>query len=400
MLSARKVETAKPGRHGDGRGLFLYVKPTGSRSWVLRFQMQGRRRDLGLGAYPDVSLAMARERAGEARRLIANGVDPITRKQQANPKRFKEAALELIESKRPGWKSEKHAAQWTSTLESYVFPKIGVVQVAKIETADVISTLTPIWSEKPETANRVRQRIEAVIDYASALGIRSGDNPARWRGHLDHLLPKPKKVRAVKHHPALPHSKIADFMSDLAKRDGVAARALAFTILTAARSGETRGMTWDEVDLDAKVWTIPAERMKAAKEHRVPLSEAAISLLGQREKGVPNDTLIFGSEAKPGKPISDMTMTAVLRRMKQTEVTVHGFRSTFRDWAGEMTGFPREVIEAALAHGIKSKAEAAYARSDLFDKRRMLMEAWANTANASGLGENVVTLPQQSGAGS
>jgi integrase len=400
MLSARKVETAKPGRHGDGRGLFLFVKPTGSRSWVMRYQMQGRRRDLGLGAYPDVSLAMARERAAEARRLIANGEDPITRKRQANPKTFKEAALELIESKRPGWKNTKHAAQWTSTLENHVFPKIGALQIAKIETADVISTLTPIWSEKPETANRIRQRIEAVIDYASALGIRSGDNPARWRGHLDHLLPKPKKVRAVKHHPALPHSKIADFMSDLAKRDGVAARALAFTILTAARSGETRGMTWGEVDLDAKVWTIPAERMKAAKEHRVPLSEAAISLLGQREKGVANDTLIFGSEAKPGKPISDMTMTAVLRRMKQTEVTVHGFRSTFRDWAGEMTGFPREVIEAALAHGIKDKAEAAYARSDLFDKRRMLMEAWANTANASGLGENVVTLPQQSGAGS
>lgn len=391
-LNARKVDTAGPGRHGDGRGLFLYVKPTGARSWVLRYQVQGRRRDLGLGPYPDVSLAMARDRAGEARRLIAEGEDPITKKQQAKPKTFREAALELIESKRPGWKNAKHAAQWTSTLEAYVFPKIGAVQVAKIETADVISTLTPIWATKPETANRVRQRVEAVIDYASALGIRSGDNPARWRGHLDHLLPKPKKVRAVVHHPALPHAQISNFMTDLAKRDGVAARALAFTILTAARSGETRGMTWGEVDLDAKVWTIPAGRMKAAKEHRVPLTDAALALLGLRVEGTPDKALIFGSEAKPGKPISDMSMTAVLRRMEHNDITVHGFRSTFRDWAGEATGFPREVIEAALAHGIKDKAEAAYARSDLFDKRRKLMEAWATIAAASASSEKIVSL--------
>ena len=391
-LNARKVETAAPGRHGDGRGLFLYVKPTGARSWVLRYQVQGRRRDLGLGPYPDVSLAMARDRAAEARRLIAEGEDPIAKKQQAKPKTFREAALELIESKRPGWKNAKHAAQWTATLEAYVFPKIGAVQVAKIETADVISTLTPIWAEKPETANRVRQRIEAVIDYASALGIRSGDNPARWRGHLDHLLPKPKKVRAVVHHPALPHAQIADFMTDLAKREGVAARALAFTILTVARSGETRGMTWGEVDLDAKVWTIPAGRMKAAREHRVPLTDNALALLGQRAEEIPADALVFGSEAKRGKPISDMSMTAVLRRMERADITVHGFRSTFRDWAGETTGFPREVIEAALAHGIKDKAEAAYARSDLFDKRRLLMEAWASVAVVRAPSENVVTL--------
>lgn len=388
-LSARKVDTAGPGRHGDGRGLFLYVKPTGARSWVLRYQVQGRRRDLGLGPYPDVTLAMARERAAEARRLIAEGQDPIAKKQQAKPKTFREAALELIESKRPGWKNAKHAAQWTSTLEAYVFPKIGAVQIAKIETADVISTLTPIWAAKPETANRVRQRIEAVIDYASALGIRSGDNPARWRGHLDHLLPKPTKVRAVKHHPALPHAEIADFMAEISKRTGVAARALAFTILTAARSGETRGMTWSEVDLEAKVWTIPAARMKAGKEHRVPLTAAALALLGPKGH---NATLVFGSDTKSGKPISDMSMTAVLRRMERADITVHGFRSTFRDWAGETTGFPREVIEAALAHGIKNKAEAAYARSDLFDKRRKLMEAWATVASASTSYANVVAL--------
>lgn len=391
-LSARKAETAKPGRHGDGRGLFLYVKPTGARSWVLRYQVQGRRRDLGLGPYPDVSLAMARERASEARRLIALGDDPIAKKHQAKSKTFRDAALELIESKRPGWKNAKHAAQWTSTLEAYVFPKIGQVQVAKVETADVNSALTPIWSKKPETANRVRQRIEAVLDYATALGIRAGDNPARWRGHLDHLLPKPAKVRAVKHHPALPHAEIASFMGELAMRAGVASRALAFTVLTAARSGETRGMKWAEVDLDARLWTIPAERMKGGKEHRVPLTDAAIALLGPHYN---EDTLVFSSEAKEGKPISDMSMTAVLRRMGRGDITVHGFRSTFRDWAGETTGFPREVIEAALAHGIKDKAEAAYARSDLFDNRRDLMNAWAAVATRTDLGTNVVALGQR-----
>jgi len=388
-LSVQKVKSAGPGRHGDRRGLFLYVKPTGARSWVLRYQMQGRRRDLGLGAYPGVTLAMARDRAAEARRLIADGQDPIAEKQQAKPKTFKQAALELVERKRPGWKSTKHAAQWTATLGTYVFPKIGPMQVGHVETADVIAVLTPIWANKPETANRVRQRIEAVLDYTTALGIRKGDNPARWRGHLDHLLPKPTKVRAVKHHPALPHGQIADFMVDLAGRGGVAARALAFTILTAARSGETRGLTWAEIDMDACIWTIPAERMKAGKEHRVPLSDAAITLLGHRRG---DSALVFESETKPGKPISNMSMTAVLRRMSRDGITVHGFRSTFRDWAGETTGFPREVIEAALAHGIKDKAEAAYARSDLFDKRRDLMDAWAAVATARDLGHNVFVL--------
>jgi len=355
----------------------------------LRYQVHGRRRDLGLGSYPDVSLAMARERAADARRLIVDGEDPIAKKQQAKPKTFRDATLELIESKRPGWKSAKHAAQWTSTLEAHAFPKLGQMQMAKIETADVIATLKPIWTKTPETANRLRQRIEAVIDYSSALGIRSGDNPARWRGHLDNLLPSPKKMHAVKHHPALPHTQIADFMADLEKRSGVAARALAFTILTAARSGETRGMTWAEVDLEAGVWTIAAQRMKAGKEHRVPLTSSAISLLGDKRDA---NTLVFESDAKPGKPISNMSMTAVLRRMGRDDITVHGFRSTFRDWAGETTGFPREVIEAALAHGIKDRAEAAYARSDLFDKRRLLMEASATVAVQNNCGNNIVAF--------
>ncbi|MBM1558764.1 integrase arm-type DNA-binding domain-containing protein [Sulfitobacter mediterraneus] len=388
-LSARKVETAGVGRHGDGRGLFLFVKPTLARSWVLRYQVQGRRHDLGLGAYPDVTLAMARQRATDARRMILDGDDPIAKRRQAQPKNFKDAALELIESKRSGWKNAKHAAQWTSTLEAYVFPTLGPMQVTKIATADVVGALKPIWSQKPETANRVRQRIEAVLDYASALGIREGDNPARWRGHLDNLLPKPTKVRAVQHHPALSHADIPDFMEELSTRKGVSARALTFTILTAARSGETRGMTWAEVDLNNGVWTIPARRMKAAKEHRIPLSLTAIAQLGER--GADTD-LVFGSETKAGKPISDMSMTALLRRMEYDNITVHGFRSTFRDWAGETTSFPREVIEAALAHGIKNKAEAAYARGDLFDKRRTLMEAWADFTEQNDFGMNVIAL--------
>lgn len=351
--------------------------------------MNGRRRDLGLGAYPDVSLALARERAADARRLIAQGEDPIAQKHTTKPKTFKDTALELIENKRSGWKNAKHAAQWTSTLETYVFPRLGQLQVSKVETADVISALTPIWSQKPETANRVRQRIEAIIDYATARGIRSGDNPARWRGHLDHLLPKPTKVRAVRHHPALPHAEVPDFWAELTARDGVAARALRFTILTAARSGEVRGMSWSEVDLDAGLWVVPAERMKAGKEHRVPLSEAAVDLLGPRHD---KESLVFESQAKPGRPISDMSMTAVLRRMGRNEITVHGFRSTFRDWAGETTSFPREVIEAALAHRIKDKAEAAYARSDLFDKRRDLMDAWSNFVGYSETSTHVISI--------
>ena len=279
-LSARKVETAGTGRHGDGRGLFLYVKPTGARSWVLRYQVQGRRHDLGLGAYPDVTLAMARQKATDARRLILDGDDPITKRRQAQPKTFKDAALELIESKRV-WmeKVAKHAAQWTSTLKAYVFPSLGPMQVTKIATADVVGALKPIWSQKPETANRVRQRIEAVLDYASALGICEGDNPG----------------------------------------------ALAFTILTAARSGETRGMTWAEVDLENCVWTIPAQRMKAGKEHRVPLTPTAIAQLGQRGQDA---DLIFGSETKAGKLISDMSMTALLRRMDYNDIKSNSWVET------------------------------------------------------------------------
>ena len=375
MLTDRTVRTAGPGRYGDGtvKGLMLVVRPNGSRAWVLRYQRGGRRRDMGLGPYPEIGLADAREKALDARRLVKrDGKDPIAERGRAKIKTFKEVAEALIESKRPGWRNAKHAAQWKSTLETYAYPKLSSLNVQAVDTDAVLSVLRPIWTTKTETASRVRQRIEAVLDYATAIRARTGENPARWKGHLDHLLAKPSKVRVVKHHAALDWREAPTFMAKLAKRAGIDAQALAFTILTAARSGEVRGMKWGELDLEDAVWTVPGSRIKAGREHRVPLQPAAIALLG--EPGDP-DELVFPSPIKPGKPLFDATLAAVLKRM---DATVHGFRSTFRDWAGETTSHPREVIEAALAHKLRDKAEAAYARGDLFQKRRKLMQDWAD----------------------
>lgn len=382
-LTARKVETAGPGRHVDGRGLMLVVKQSGARSWVLRYQLNGRRRDMGLGPFPEVTLARAREKALEARRQLVEGADPLACR-PTKPLTFRQAAQELVESKRAGWRNAKHAAQWTSTLETYAFPKLGDLDVRTIETSHVLDVLKPIWKAKSETASRVRQRIEAVLDYATAKGHRTAQNPARWRGHLQNLLPKPSAVRAVKHHSALEWRELPAFMRELAGREGVSARTLHFLILTAARSGEVRGMRWAEIDRETGVWTVPPDRMKAGKEHRVPLNAAAMDLLG--ETGPP-DALVFPSPFDPRKRMSDMTLTAVLRKMGRGDITAHGFRSTFRDWAGETTAFPREVIEAALAHRLKDKAEAAYARGDLFTKRRELMAAWAAFALEPGAGQ-------------
>jgi integrase len=375
-LTDRAVRAAKPGRHPDGtvRGLLLLVWPTGARSWVLRYQLRHRRRDMGLGPYPEITLARAREKALDARRLVKEGIDPLEAKSRDKGLAFQAAAEALIESKRPGWRNSKHAAQWGATLASYVYPKLGAMDVRAVDTRAVVEVLQPIWAAKPETVSRVRQRIEAVLDYATVLGARSGDNPARWKGHLEALLPKPGKVRQVEHHAALDWREAPGFMAQLAKREGVAARALAFLILTAARSGEVRGMTWGEVDAREAVWTVPAARMKAAREHRVPLTRAALALLGERG---PADALVFPSPMDLRRPLSDVTFIAVLKRMGRADLTAHGFRSTFRDWAGESTAHPREVIEAALAHRLKDKAEAAYARGDLFAKRRRLMQDWA-----------------------
>ena len=375
-LTARRVATALAGRYVDGRGLMLVVKPSGARSWVLRYQLNGRRRDMGLGPYPEITLARAREKALEARRHLVEGGDPLAFR-RAKVLTFREAAAELIESKRAGWRNIKHAAQWSSTLEAYTSPALGNLGVKAIETSHVIDVLKPIWTVKPETASRVRQRIEAVIDYATAKGHRDGPNPARWRGHLQNLLAKPSSVRAVQHHAALDWREIPQFMSALDERQGVSARALQFLVLTAARSGEVRGMRRAEVDLRSRVWTVPAARMKGAKEHRVPLTDRAVVLLGAL---APTSAFVFPSPTDPARPLSDMSLTAVLKKMGRGDVTAHGFRSTFRDWAGETTAVPREVIEAALAHRLKDKAEAAYARGDLFEKRRQLMDAWCRFA--------------------
>lgn len=379
-LTARRVETAPTGRHVDGRGLMLVVKPSGAKSWVLRYQINGRRRDMGLGPYPEVTLARAREKALEARRHLVDGSDPLSVR-PAKAITFREAALELIENKRAGWRNAKHAAQWSSTLETYAFPQFGDLGVNAIQTSHVLGALKPIWTEKPETASRVRQRIEAVIDYATSNGQRDGPNPARWRGHLQNLLAKPSSVRSVEHYSALDWRQLPEFMKALEKRQGVSARALQFLILTAARSGEVRGMRWNEIDLETGVWTVPGSRMKAGKEHRVPLDKSAFDLLGI--PGAPK-ALIFPSPSDSQKQMSDMALTAVLRKMGRAEITVHGFRSTFRDWAGETTNFSREVIEAALAHRLKDKAEAAYARGDLFEKRRSLMATWSTYASPHG----------------
>jgi integrase len=320
-------------------------------------------------------LSMARERALDARRSVVAGNDPLNEKAKIKKLLFRDAAAAVIESKQSGWRNAKHAAQWTATLERYVYPILGDCDVRTITTENVIAVLSPIWTEKPETASRVRQRIEATLDYASAVGARQDANPARWRGHLDHLLARPSKIRSVVHHSALDWRKMPDLMAELAEREGYGARALTFAILTAARSGEVRGATWSEIDYKDKIWIIPPARMKANKEHRVPLSELALAQLGEAKAP---GSLIFPGGRRPENPMSDMTLAAVLKRIGKDKITVHGFRSSFRDWAGETTNFLREVIETALAHRLKDKAEAAYARGDLLHKRRALMQAWAD----------------------
>jgi integrase len=389
----------KPGRHTDGGGLHLYVKDTDCRTWVLRFMRAGKSRDMGLGAYPEVPLAEARERAAAARKLIRAGSDPLEARQSAEAARtatishtFRAAAEELMADKGKGWRNPKHRAQWASTLQSYAFPVFGEWPVQQVDSEAIMRVLRPLWDRIPETGSRLRGRIEAVLDAATARGWRTGENPARWKGHLASRLPSPRKVKAAVHHPALPWSEMGAFLAALRQREGLAARAVELAILTACRSGEVRGMRWGEVDLDAAVWTVPGKRMKAGRLHRVPLPSAAVALLRGIRPSLPAaDALVFPG-ARIGTAQSDMTLIAVLRRMNDVPagelppwrdgatgepITVHGFRSTFRVWAGECTAYPREVVEAALAHTLKDKVEAAYQRSDLMERRRPLMEDWA-----------------------
>jgi len=373
-----------PGLHfvGGVAGLALQVLPGGGRTWVLRATMGGKRRDMGLGGFPDVTLADARAAARKAREQIREGLDPINEARAAASANqasrikgvtFEQAARAYIAAHEAGWRNAKHAQQWRNTLETYAFPVVGPLVVKDVALPHILTILEPIWKTKTETGTRLRGRLEQVLDWAIARGYREGPNPARWRGHLDKLLARPAKVAKVEHRAALPFMEIGAFMQQLRAADGIGARALEFAILTAARSGEVRGATWSEIDLSAKIWTIPAARMKANREHRVPLSPTVLTLLTRLPRIAGND-LVF--PAPRGRPLSDMTLSAVLRRMKVPAVP-HGFRSTFRDWAAEPTGYPRDAAEMALAHTIGDKVEAAYRRGDLFEKRRRMMSDWA-----------------------
>jgi integrase len=387
-LTARKVEAAKPGKHGDGRGLQLAVAPTGAKKWVLRFMTAGKAREMGLGSYPEVSLAEARDKALEARRLARRGVDPIAerRKERGIPT-FGEIADEIAEQLAEGFRNEKHKAQWKMTLTVYADP-LRAKPVDRIETADVLGVLRPIWQAKPETASRLRGRIERVLNAAKAKGYRTGENPATWRGHLENLLPKQSRLSRG-HHAAIPYKELPAFVVGLREREAVAALALEYAILTAARSGEVLGARWSEIDLAAKVWTIPAERMKAAREHRIPLNDRTVEIVKNMEETKVSEFVFPGQRS--GRPLSVMALEMVLRRMGIENATVHGFRSAFRDWAGNETHFPRELAEHALAHVIGDKAEQAYRRSDALMRRRELMDAWARHCEGEA-GDNVLAF--------
>lgn len=381
---------------GGVAGLGLNVTQSGSKSWILRYQIGGVRRDLGLGGYPDVTLAQAKEAARAARAKIKQGIDPIEDAKAARSRliasrasamTFSQAATQYISTHEATWRNAKHAQQWRNTIESYANTVIGDVLVQDVKLPQILAVLEPIWRTKTETASRLRGRLESVLDWSAARGLRPTDNPARWKGLLDKLLPAPGKIAKTDHHRALPYAELPAFMKTLATQDGIGARALEFTILTACRSGEVRGARWSEFDLDAAVWTIPADRMKAGKEHRVPLSDRALTIIKRQQDTSFCDYAFPSSrESKAstvqGTPLSDMTLAAVLKRMGVAAVP-HGFRSTFRDWCAEQTDYPREVAEMALAHAIGNKVEAAYRRGDLFDKRKQLMQEWATYASSS-----------------
>ena len=402
-----RLRAKSPGKYGDGNNLWLIVGPTGRERWEFRYSLGGKSREMGLGAADTKHRATddrtpegltvhdAREKARQFRRDLRQGIDPLadrTKPTRARATTFSEVADQCIKSLASGWSNDKSEKQWRSTLTAYAAPKIGSMDVADVVTADVFAILEPIWNTKAETAKRVRERLEKVLDFATAMGLRSGDNPARWRGNLDHAFPKAGKVQRVRHHPALPYDQLGDFMASLRQREGIAPRALEFAILTAARTGEVLGATWSEIDLDKAVWTIPAERMKARRDHRVPLTKAAVDLL----RALPRDAkgeFLFMSTMLKGKPLSNMAMLKTLSLMKRADLTVHGFRSTFRDWAAETTSYPDTVVEMALAHTVSNAVEAAYRRGDLFEKRARLMDEWGRfCATAAGSGARVVPI--------
>lgn len=392
-LSALQVtKLTKPGLYGDGGGLTLQITATGAKSWLFRYMVAGKAFGMGLGPTHTVSLAEARQKALDARKLLLDGINPLEAKKQkqkaaalakAKMMTFDQCAKAYIQAHKAGWKNAKHCDQWTNTLNTYASPVFGHLPVAEIDTGLVVKCLAPIWESKTETASRLRGRIESVLSWATTSGYRTGENPARWKGHLENLLAAISKSSRTKNHPSLPWQRIGAFMSALRAREGASARAIEFAILTACRSGEVRGARWAEVDMAAKLWTIPAERMKAKREHQVPLSDAALALLESLPKD--GDVVFAGTN---GKPLSDMSLTAVIRRMNGdgkpvwtdvngAGITVHGFRSSFRMWAAETTNYPREVAEHALAHQLPDAVERAYQRGSQFAKRAALMAEWA-----------------------
>ena len=400
-LSARKVETAPAGKYEDGGGLRLVVSASGARKWVFRYTLSGKRREMGLGSLPVVELSDARTKAAEYRALVARGDDPI-KARWVEPERvpsFTSCAAQYIRAHRRGWKNTKHARQWVSTLKTYARPVIGTAQVDEISTDDVLKILTPIWTTKTETAKRVQGRIENILDFAAARKYRDPINQARWRGHLDKLLPKPSRVRTVTHHPAMPYADLPDFMKALRENGSISAQALTFLILTATRTGEVLNAKWDEIDLDTRIWTIPAVRMKARREHRVPLSEETVMILSGLSRIAGNHHVFPGS--RHGRPLSNMALLQLMRGMgygvdgANGPYVPHGFRSSFRDWSGEVSSFPRDVAEMALAHVIENKVEAAYRRGDLFQKRAKMMEAWATYLFPPNSSSKLVTLTRQ-----
>jgi integrase len=396
LTAAAVNRQSKPGKYADGGQLWLQVSKWGTKSWLFRYNRHGKDRWHGLGSVDTLSLAEARERARHCRRLLLDGIDPIdhrkaqraqARLEAARAMTFQECAEAYIQAHRLSWKNPKHAAQWPSSLSTYVYPVLGDLPVPDIDTQLVLKALEPIWTLKPETASRVRGRIELVLDWATARQYREGENPARWRGHLDKLLPARSKLRRVKHHAALPYKDVSAFMLDVGAQEGVSARALEFAILTAARTGEVIGATWDEIDLVERLWVIPPDRMKAGKEHRIPLSDRAVELL----ESLPREGHYVFPGGRARKPLSNMAMLKTLRRMDRGDLTVHGFRSTFRDWCAEQTAYPHEAAEMALAHSVGDKVEAAYRRGDMFEKRRRLMHDWAEFC-ASPIAGNIVPI--------
>ena len=410
-----RLRNKKPGKYGDGNNLWLVVGPTGRERWEFRFTISGKSREMSLGAFDREGIVgrtadEARREADRLRYKVRQGINPLAERETRAPVRastFAEVAEQCIASLKAGWSNDKSEKQWRSTLKGYANPKIGNLDVGNIVTADIFAVLEPIWARRPEdeedesrpkarpeTAKRLRERMEKVFDFATAMGLRSGDNPARWRGNLDHLFPKTAKVQKAKHHPALPYDDMSTFMASLREKQGVAPRALEFCILTAARTGEALGATWSEMDLEKGLWTIPAERMKARRDHRVPLSPAAVALLKALPRDTEGDCVFISPQAgRKGKPLSNMSMLKTLKLMKRDDLTVHGFRSTFRDWAAETTSYPDAVVEMALAHAVSNAVEAAYRRGDLFEKRTRLMAEWASyCASDSRAGVKVVPI--------